>query len=310
MADASKVNSVAVGDINTIITPAIGDISKIVGTTIPAAGGFSTQSLSHGVTNTTDAVHASSTASDFQFIQTDAWSISFWIKPGWTSTLNTSFHLIASDGGSVHNNMWRVWYNESNNRLYFGFRSGGSNRSNNFWTFHANSGIYATAYAAAGLGTTYWSKDNRGNTNARGFTNIVITKGTANVASRANVTAYWNGNTLGSGYYLNGNTNGAVDMNAETARNFCIGHKAWQSEELTYAHASVYDEVGLWNSQLSADQVTEIYNSGTPLNLTGHSANDTLIGYYRFEDELNNHANDSNVGRLSTTGTSYTASHS
>jgi len=258
-----------------------------------------------------DFLHAPEPPASFQFIQSSAWTISFWIHVGWPSTVNGSVHLISSCGEEGQNdNMWRVWYNESNNRLYFGFRSGGSNRSNNFWTFHSNSGIYATAYAAAGLGTTYWSKDNRGNTNARGFTNITIVKGTGVTAARSNVTAYWNGNTLGSSYYLSGNTNGDVAMDAEAARTFCIGHKAWQPEELTYAHASVFDEVGLWDTALSADQVTEIYNSGNPLNLTGHSANDNLIGYYRFEDTLNNLANESNHGRMSATGTSYTGSHS
>jgi len=259
-----------------------------------------------------DFAVAEETISQFQFIQSDAWSVSFWIHVGWPSTVNSSVHLISSCGGDGQNdNMWRVYYNESTNRLYFGFRSASGNRSNNFWTFHSNTGIYATAYAAAGLGATYWSKDHRGNTNARGYTNITLVKGTGTTAARSNVTAYWNGATLGDAHYEEGNTNGDVAMNADTVRQFCIGHKCWQPSELTYAHASVFDEVGVWNTAITSDQVTELYNSGTPLSLLGHSANDNLIGYWRMEDTTTNSSplDSDNTSQLTLTGTSYTGSH-
>jgi hypothetical protein len=302
MADASKVNSVAVGDINTIITPAIGDISKIVGTTIPSGGGFSTQSLSHGTANTTDAVYAASTASGFQVIQSDEWSVSFWIKVGWTGSLNMSAHLIASNGpGGVHDDMWRVFYNENNNRLYFGFRSASSERSNNFWYFHHTGA--GEAGAQSGLGTNYpsdnWMSSNPGYVNADGFTLITITKGNtttgayANRATAANVTAYWNAQNLGAAYYVNGNTNSTPAMTSGTARNFAIGNNSWNYGGAQGGDGvpSLYDEVALWDKELTAAEVLEIWGgagvlgetTGAPSNLQTSSMAANLIGYWRFE---------------------------
>ena len=226
MANAGKVTTAAVTAINKITNTAISGIAKIANAVVSLFS--NTQSLSHGVTNTTDAVHASSTASDFQFIQTDAWSISFWIKPGWTSALNTPFHLIASDGGSVHNNMWRVWYNESNNRLYMGFRSASNQKSNNFWCFHnACQGLNGmNANTASGLGNTYWSAANDGYVNSNGFCLITLTKGTGVSMSHANLKGYWNSTSLGTGYYTNGNNTGTISMDATQARDFAIGNNS------------------------------------------------------------------------------------
>ena len=149
MANVNKIIGSLATAINKVSGSAISGLSKIMGATISLFS--NTQSLSHGVVNVDDSVRAASTSSDFQLVQSDAWSVSFWIKVGWNTTTGGSFHLIASDGGSVHTDMWRVYFNNSNNRLYIGWRSASDQKTNNFIYFHRG-GTNEAAYIS-GLGT-------------------------------------------------------------------------------------------------------------------------------------------------------------
>ena len=286
MANVKKVTTAVITTISRISGSAISGIAKIAGAVVSLFS--NTKSLSHGTANTTDGVYASTTSTDFQVIQTDPWSVSFWIKVGWTNSVNMSCHLIASNGpGGVQDSMWRVFYNESNNRLYFGFRSANNERSNNFIYFH-HTGT-GEAAAQSGLGTTYWSSSNRGYVNADDFTLITLTKGTAITATAANITAYWNGQNLGALFYANGNNNGTPSMTAGDARNFAIGNNSWNYGGAQGGNGvpSLYDEVALWDKELSAAEVLEIWGgsgtlgetTGAPSNLQTSSMVANLIGY-------------------------------
>ena len=292
MANVKKVTTAVITTISRISGSAISGIAKIADAVVSLFS--NTKSLSHGTANTTDGVYASTTSTDFQVIQTDPWSVSFWIKVGWTNSVNMSCHLIASNGpGGVQDSMWRVFYNESNNRLYFGFRSANNERSNNFIYFH-HTGT-GEAAAQSGLGTTYWSSSNRGYVNADDFTLITLTKGTAITATAANITAYWNGQNLGALFYANGNNNGTPSMSAGDARNFAIGNNSWNygSAQGGNGVPSLYDEVALWDKELSAAEVLEIWGgsgtlgetTGAPSNLQTSSMSSNLIGYWRFETD-------------------------
>jgi len=303
MANAGKVTASLVTAISKIANSAISGIAKIAGVVVSLFS--NTKSLSHGTSNSADSVIAASTSSDFQVIESDEWSISFWVKVGWTGSLNTSCHVIASDGGNVQNNMWRVYYNESNNRLYIGFRSASTNRSNNFWYFH-HTGT-GEAGAVSGLGTSFpadnWTAAHPGYVNANGFTLITLTKGNTttgtyiNRATAANVKAYWNGQNLGVAYYANGNTNSTPAMSNSTARNFAIGNNSWNGggQQNGDGVATLYDEVALWDTELTAAEVLEIWNgattpvlgdtTGTPTNLQTSSMASNLIGWWRFETD-------------------------
>ena len=292
MANVKKVTTAVITTISRISGSAISGIAKIADAVVSLFS--NTKSLSHGTANTTDGVYASTTSTDFQVIQTDPWSVSFWIKVGWTNSVNMSCHLIASNGpGGVQDSMWRVFYNESNNRLYFGFRSANNERSNNFIYFH-HTGT-GEAAAQSGLGTTYWRSSNRGYVNADDFTLITLTKGTAITATAANITAYWNGQNLGALFYANGNNNGTPSMTAGDARNFAIGNNSWNygSAQGGNGVPSLYDEVALWDKELSAAEVLEIWGgsgtlgetTGAPSNLQTSSMSSNLIGYWRFETD-------------------------
>ena len=298
MANVNKIIGSLATAINKVTGSAISGISKIIGATISLFS--NTQSLSHGTANTTDAVYAATTSSAFQLDQEDEWSISFWIKVGWTIDVNMACHLIASNAaGGVQDNMWRVQYNETNNRLYFGWRSANNERSNNFWYFHHTGA--GEAGLQTGLGTSYpsdnWTADHRGYVNADGFTLITLTKGTAITATAANITAYWNAQNIGAPFYASGNNNGTPDMASGDTRNFAIGNNSWNYGGAQGGNGapSLYDEVALWDTKLTEANVLEIWNgadppvlgdaTGAPTNLQTSSMAANLIGYWRFETD-------------------------
>ncbi len=292
MGSLTKFNGVGIANIKKVDGVSAAQIAKIDGVTFTSFS--NTQSLSHGPANVTDAVRASSTSSAFNFIQSDAWSVSFWIKVGWGTSTGSSFHLIASDGGSVHNNMWRVYFNNGNNRLYLGFRSASKQITNNFIYFHRG-GTNEAAYIS-GLGTSWpsdkWSSSKRGYVTSDGFNLITITKGTGVNTARSNVTMYWNSKSLGTLFYSNGNNTGTISMDASTGRDWAIGNNSWNlNGQQGNGSATLFDEVSLWDKELSQSEVAEIWNGtdavgatdGSPINLQTSTMSSNLIGYWRFE---------------------------
>ena len=121
----------------------------------------------------------------FNFTGSSAWTISFWVKAGWSSSLNTNIHFFIGQKENAPyqlTDMIKIMYNESNNRLraHYGNKTTSSNGWSKYgeWLFHANSGQYAAGYAAAGLGSSYWSASNRGYVNSDNYTMITFTKST------------------------------------------------------------------------------------------------------------------------------------
>ena len=155
-----------------------------------------------------------------------------------------------------------------------------------YWLFHTNSGSYATAYAAAGLGATYWSAANRGNVGDNDYTMITMTKAAADDAG--SLTAYWNAATLGTSTEQK-NEALAVAMDATGDRIWSLGSNGIHSgnDQLKCGNntATVYNDLTIWNKELSSGEVSELYNSGTRLDATSHSVGGTLVGYWKFEGD-------------------------
>lgn len=63
-----------------------------------------------------------------------------------------------------------------------------------------------------------------------------------------------------------------------TSQNFYIGRNFAGN---AYSHNGYIDEVGVWSSVLDADEISDIYNSGTPVDISSSS---NLIGYWRMGD--------------------------
>ena len=230
----------------------------------------------------------------FNFDQDDAYSFSFWVKAGWNSSLNTNIHLFAanSNQASSYQDMIRVYYREDNNRLYFQYASASPTAYKQAaWLFQANSGNYAAAYAAAGLGSTYWSSSNRGNVSDDDYTLLTFVKGESNSAGTGNVMAYWNGTALGLGLYgTSGNSSGTVNQTGAD-RQIALGSNVWSYAKSGNAAETQFNDFAFWNKKLSASEVAAIYNNGARTDLTQHSASGNLKGYYKFE----NNGNDSSA---------------
>ena len=235
------------------------------------------------------------------FTQTDQFTINLWVKVGWSSSLNTTVILFDSaptDAASNWDN--RVWvrYREDNNRLIFRMQNGsGGGASGNYdlqseWLFHSNSGNYAAAYSAAGLGGTYWSASNRGNVNSNNFTMITIVKTTSTAGSA--VTLYWNGTSCGTAPITADSSSASLAMHDDDTRRWSIGASVqhWHST-LSYARAgdsseTEYNDFAVWEAALDADNVAALYNSGTPFDVRSSSGDydseSDLVLYYGFEN--------------------------
>lgn len=250
-------------------------------------------------TGTSNAITFTDTDDTFNFTESEAWTISFWIKAGWASNLNTNIHFIVGHKSGTSYQVEdgiKVLYNESNNRIQC--RYGNKTTSSNTWykdaqwLFHANSGAYAAGYAAAGLGSTYWSASNRGYVNSDNYTMITITKAATNIASSLKL--YWNANAAGSApIQSNAGTSNisTIPMSATDNRLWSLGSRgdygSIDQDKAGNSSATLYNDVTIWNKELSASEVTSLYNSGTVMDAETHSAESNLIGYWKFESNGN-----------------------
>ena len=171
----SKINSLAAASLakaNTVVKASINKVSSVIASF--AAAFTDTKAVSKSTTvGSGNAITVASTT-HFNFVQSDAYSIGFWIKVGWDNNLNTNIHFFAANDGSstARNQQIRIFYNESNNRLEFRIGSDSSNRSLNFWALHSNLSDNGLAGSAA---SQYWSSAttaNRGNVNGDNFTHL------------------------------------------------------------------------------------------------------------------------------------------
>tara|TARA_R110002074_G_scaffold375975_1_gene552803 strand:+ start:55 stop:1092 length:1038 start_codon:yes stop_codon:yes gene_type:complete len=239
-------------------------------------------------TGTGQAVYIADSDAHFNFIHSDAYTISFWVKPGWSANLNTNIHLFSSTtAGSTDSsaNMIRIYYHEGLNRLYYEYRSASTAKKSNFYLFHSNSGNHAAAYAAANLGTSYWSAANRGNVGDDDFTMITVAKSTTNSAGSSYAKVYWNGTWLGNGHYgANGTGQGTPSMTS-VDRQIALGSNSWNYTKSGDSTETQFNDLTIWDKQLSATEISELYNSGTRLDATSHSAATNLQMYYKFEND-------------------------
>ena len=297
MANIHSINSIAVANINSVNNVAYASLNLVNSTTAPQTASFADSfAVAKSLTTTTSqAVYIADSDGHFNFTHNQAYTISFWVKAGWSSSLNTNIHLFASTtSGSTDAsaNMIRLYYNESNNRLYYEYRSASNAKKSNFYVFHANSGNYAAAYAAAGLGTTYWSASNRGNVGNNDFTMITVTKGTSNNAAASNAQVYWNATSLGTGFYASGTGQGTPSMSS-VDRQIALGSNSWAYEKSGNSVETQYNDLTIWNKKLSASEVSELYNSGARMDATTHSAAANLQMYYKLENNGNDSSGNS-----------------
>ena len=300
------------GTVSKIIGITSTNISKVLGVVISSLSEITDQTIAHITAWANDYSVAKSITigasnyiratipadSPINFIQTDAFTISFWIKAGWDSSLNNSvfpFMMGPTDASTNWDNQIRIRYKENQNRLLFRMLNNpgaGNYDITGEWLFHSNSGTYAAGYAAAGLGTTYWSAANRGYVGDDDFTMITIVK-TTSIAGSA-VKLYWNATDAGAPPITGDTSAASMGMVSNEEREIAIGSNTqpW-SATLPYGRAgdsteTQYNNFAIWDVALDAEAISSSFNSGTPIDLTSNSGNygnsADLQLYYGFEN--------------------------
>ena len=109
-----KVNSVAAASLAKVNSVAKASIAKINSVASAFAAAFTdTKAASKSITvGSGNAITVASTT-HFNFTQSDAFSIGFWIRVGWNNSLNTNIHFFAMNDGSsdARAQMIRIFYN-------------------------------------------------------------------------------------------------------------------------------------------------------------------------------------------------------
>lgn len=191
---------------------------------------------------------------------TDAFSASFWINH------TTS----GAPSGSTYSHLVGVYDGDHDPRILFNL-------------YHYGHAAYGTTIRAQCSCYFYGSGTNVNLTggyhylaNDTWYNIIIVKNATVDSASVANadVTYYINGvadTTSGASGTWNTSTPTTLN-NSQNAvyRTSVAGHAGWK-----------YDEAAFFNKALNATEISQIYNSGTPQDISGISG---LKGYYRFGD--------------------------
>lgn len=285
---------------NVINMNGVGFATVLTAQSIFRPGVTSGQNITHRIIMPT----TQEPTTDLRLIESDSFTINFWVKAGWTSALATEGGAIgfvclganATTPGrtdSAYNNVLRLFYNESNNRLYVGwlnYTSSTNTYAQAYWPLHVTPNT--------GLGSTYWSGSNRGNTNANGFTMITIsvtgTTSSTAIMSRANIKGYWNSVDIGNTWVINGEQNGDPSLTKTDPRGMAI-------IGLTYAGSGTLDaagggfggngtgtymdEVSIWDGVLSQAEITALWNSGNGGSISKTTKPTNLIAYWNFDSD-------------------------
>ncbi len=199
--------------------------------------------------------------------------------PTFFNSLSTSFDGVDEllNGGDVHAydvasawsiGLWVKPQNVAGNRILFG-KAGPSPNVNGYMLRHNTGG---QLYLQMRTSTV-----NRAHT----FNSTL----TAGVWQHVMFTYSGSGDMNGIKIYLNGVLDSTLPGSASLTGTLLGG---WDfilgSRTGTFFYVGNMDEVTVWNKSLSQSEVTELYNSGSPLNPTSHSAVGNLQSHYRCGD--------------------------
>ena len=272
-----KINSLVISSIAKVNSLAKASIAKI--NSVAHLLFADAYAVAKGITTGTSNYIRTTIPADspINFTQASAFTISFWIKAGWTTSLNHTIFFVCmnpSDASSHWDNQIRFRYKENNNRMVFRMLNNpgaGNYDIHAEWLFHSNSGTYAAGYAAAGLGTSYWTASNRGNVGDGDFTMITIVKTTSTAGSALRL--YWNANAAGAPPITADTSSSSMGMVSNEERELVIGSNNLIGSYIRSGDGAEtqYNDFAIWDTDLSAAEVTAIYNSGTRMDLTNDS---------------------------------------
>ena len=249
MAEVSKVSGVEIASIEAISGVNESNIDAIDGVDF-VTGFTNTYSLKQTVSPHGGYVSIANPSSyHFESSRNDqAFSLSLWVKP----TYGTNFWCITkgATGGSA------------NREIFFGVWSSGVVT----WWLSGNSS--ATQYLMQYDGV------NRSSTLADGNWHHLAASYDGS-ATDAGLTWYLDGTA-----YTTGRSSSGYSYLYNSGEAVRIG--GWDGNSNTFI--GYIDEVSIWNTELTGAEVTSIYNSGTPTDLSTHGAVASLLSWWRMGD--------------------------
>ena len=78
-------------------------------------------------------------------------------------------------------------------------------------------------------------------------------------------------------------------MGDSTDKQIGLGSSSWTFHKCGNNSETKFNGVTIWNKVLSSSEVTELYNSGTPMDVSDHSVyDDHCMGWWNFESDGSN----------------------
>ena len=304
MPDISKVSGIAVNSIAKMSGVTKASMAKFGGIAKPSASFSNTKSLdTDGVNDYFEAALSS------DIVNTDTGSISFWVKIA-TGETGTGRYIQLYENGSTDTRIEVILFNVSGfpqaRSILGNYRSQAATRvtsaktgssfhgeplsrnARDYGDFGAGGSDYMYQY---GLDQDSWHHmvftwDTGGSFTYDGttyngvlqlyFDGVLVDEGQSTVPSHRRV-----GNASSISAIPSSVTIDRVRVGASQAGDSPLD--------------GLHDEVAIFNSVLSSTDVSNIYNSGTPADLSSYS---NLIGWWKFDDNANDSSSNSNNGSL------------
>ena len=315
-----KLSGVSYSSINNVSGVAKSSLAKVKGVTVPSSFSNTKSLFTDGVNDYFDINLAS------DIFDKDNGTISTWVRVD-SSNTSTKWFLEAWDNSNNAQGRIAIQY----------FNTSGSNVFALNGQYQDQVGAsYPTRFCGAKTASSHhgkpWnrissdygafgsSSDSMWNANAMkgNWHHVVLTWNTSeSYTNPSNSTSYTGTMKLyldgtivnfGQGAYVaNGGTATAVGLNGIPSTTVFdklrIGARFNGNNNMD----ALFDEVAVYSTDLSASEISAIYNSGAPNDLSSLSTSTNLVGWWRFEDNTNDSSSNSNSGTL-TNGATYNSS--
>ena len=222
-------------------------------------------------------------------------SISMWVRNDEGSKRNMSLYCTVHTENNSANGRFLWYYNASFNRLivqFFKTISGTNSQYKREYPLHDNSSVTGVSNS-----TTGWVSSQRGNTDADGFTHLMVCIDQTQSSSSNGIKTYWNGSELTSSV-----NNLAHFTNAEVVHNYLSIGDNYGATAPNTNWDGVIDEVYLYDAMLSASNVSTIYGYGRDSENTFTTNYETS---WRMENDV---SDDSGISSLTNNGATFITS--
>ena len=219
----------------------------------------------------------------------NAWSFSIWVKPNDSSWDYFAGRAATASAGVPGHGVTFGWGTAPDD-------SHSATRRSFLYIVNADGDVYLPVSPASdALSTSVWNHlvyTYDGSGTKAGFKHYINGSAISWAAYSAS-----HDDDIGKG--ASGNSTAPSDTTVGNGLSFTLGLYRNDGAASTYYADAKFDEMSLWDCELSSSEVSDIYNSGDPKNLNAHAQATKLVHWWRLGD----HANDA-----LTTGSGGTAS--